>query len=155
VGIAGGGTRAGQRAQCEVDAHAVVVGLRNVDLAFADAIAAAGGTEESFAIAGNDPGAALTDALDTIRAKALPCSYAMPDDVLGGAIQITQVNVEITVGGGTETIPRNDACDGAGWRYDDPSDPSEIILCPESCEALRSDPEGRLDIVLGCTTIVN
>ena len=93
--------------------------------------------------------------LDTIRAKALPCSYEIPEDVLDGDVQITEVNVAITVGGATETIPRNDDCDGPGWRYDDPSDPSEIVLCPESCEALRSDPEGLLEIVLGCATIVN
>jgi hypothetical protein len=135
--------------------YTFVVGLRNVDLAFANAIADAGGTDEAFPIAGNDPSAALADALDTIRSKALSCSYVIPDDVLEGAITITEVNVELTVGGGTSTIPRNDDCDGPGWRYDDPSDPSEIVLCPESCDSLRSDPESRLEIVLGCATIVN
>lgn len=135
--------------------YTFVVGLRNVDLAFANAVAAAGGTEEAFPIAGNNPAAALGAALDTIRAKALSCTYEIPADVLEGAITISEVNVELTVGGGTTTIPRNDGCDGPGWTYDDPSDPTQIILCPESCEALRSDPESRLDVVLGCQTIVN
>lgn len=135
--------------------YTFVVGLVNVDLDFANAVAEAGGTEEAFPIAGNNPGAALTEALDTIRAKALPCSYEIPEDVFDGVVTIGEVNVEITVGGATETIPRNDDCDGPGWHYDDPSDPGEILLCPASCEALRSDAEGALDIVLGCATIVN
>lgn len=135
--------------------YTFVVGLRNVDLDFANAVAAAGGTDEAFPIAGNNPSAALTAALDTIRSKALSCTYEIPDDVLEGSITISEVNVDLTVGGGTTTIPRNDACDGPGWHYDDPSDPSQIILCPESCEALRSDPESRLEVVLGCETIIN
>lgn len=135
--------------------YTFVVGLRNVDLDFANAVAEAGGTEEAFPIAGNDPAASLQEALDTIRAKALPCTYEIPADVLVGSVEITQVNVAITVGGATETIPRNDDCDGPGWYYDDPADPEKILLCPESCESLRSDPAGLLEVVLGCETIVN
>jgi hypothetical protein len=135
--------------------YTFVVGLRNVDLEFADAVAAAGGTDESFPIAGNNPAAALQDALDTIRLKAQSCSYDLPAAVIDGEIGVGYVNVEITVNGDTSVIPRNDACDGAGWHYDDPADPTEIILCPESCELLRSDATGRLDVALGCATVVN
>ncbi len=137
--------------------YTFVVGLQGVTLDFADAVAAAGGTDQAFPIAGDNPALAFNDALDTIRSKALPCSYEIPDDLSNpdSGVTIDQVNVEITVGGDESTIPRNDACDGAGWYYDDPAEPTEILLCPESCAELRSDPVGRLDIVLGCSTILN
>jgi len=134
-----------------------VVGLQNVDLDFADAVADAGGTGEAFPIFGDNPAASLQEALDAIRSQALPCSYELPSELTDpdDAVSINEVNVEITVEGDVSTIPRNDDCDGAGWRYDDPDSPSEILLCPASCEDLRSDPVGRLEIVLGCETIVN
>lgn len=137
--------------------YTFVVGLRGVELDFANAVAEAGGTDQAFAIVGDNPAAALSDALDTIRAKALPCSYELPSDLADpqSGVTIDEVNVEITVDGDENNIPRNDDCDGAGWYYDDPSVPTEILLCPDSCDDLRSDPVSELNIVLGCSTIIN
>ena len=62
-------------------------------------------------------------------------------------------------GGGTETIPNVgtfDRCTMDGWYYegDDPMNPERIVLCPNTCRRLESDVEGRVDIALGCATLL-
>ena len=49
-----------------------------------------------------------------------------------------------------------DACgtNGKGWYYDDPDAPKTINLCPSSCEQVQNDPNAKLEIVLGCDTVV-
>jgi hypothetical protein len=37
-----------------------------------------------------------------------------------------------------------------GWHYDDPDQPSRIVLCPETCEALNSSVTGALELLTGC-----
>jgi hypothetical protein len=39
-----------------------------------------------------------------------------------------------------------------GWYYDNPTSPTEIVLCPKSCEAIGGS-KGKIRIELGCTTI--
>ena len=43
-----------------------------------------------------------------------------------------------------------------GFYYDDPENPTRIILCPASCEAVTNGTvDARLDVVLGCIKQVN
>ncbi|MBN1610563.1 MAG: hypothetical protein JW940_28290 [Polyangiaceae bacterium] len=53
-----------------------------------------------------------------------------------------------------ERLYRDEACSGVGWRYDNPSAPTKIILCPATCAAVQTDLEGHLDFELGCDTRV-
>jgi len=46
-------------------------------------------------------------------------------------------------------------CTGAGWYYDDPAAPTTITLCGASCSTVSADTEGRVDVTLGCQTILN
>jgi hypothetical protein len=68
------------------------------------------------------------------------------------------VNVWFTPQGGAEEIIYKvggaAACDPnlGGWYYDNPNNPTEIILCPKSCEAIGGS-KGNIRIELGCTTI--
>ena len=57
--------------------------------------------------------------------------------------------------GEQDTLPQNDDCDdGIGWFYDDPSNPTMIVFCADSCEAMRSDYGAAVDIMLGCQTVI-
>ena len=73
------------------------------------------------------------------------CSYTAGDGTAG-----TIVNV-----------PNVQACDDTrgGWYYDvDPTTggkPASIVTCPATCDRLRMDATGRVDVVLGCRTIVD
>ncbi|NUO47402.1 MAG: VWA domain-containing protein, partial [Polyangiaceae bacterium] len=95
------------------------------------------------------------NALAKVRGDLLPCEYAIPEEVLSGDIQITQVNVKIGLEGGEpEIVPQNPGCDGPGWYYDNPLQPSAILLCPATCDAISSDPQASIQIALGCATVV-
>src|SRR6185436_8260484 len=71
--------------------------------------------------------------------------------------------VQFTNGDGTVTTVGNVAGKAAcsptrgGWYYDvNPGaggKPTEIVACDATCTALRMDPRGQVDIVLGCQTV--
>jgi len=123
--------------------------------------ASAGGTGMAYMI-DQDPNVqqAFLDALNEIQGIALPCSYLIPppDD---GDINYDQVNVEYIPGGGgtPETLPKvNSLADcppgGNAWYYDNPSAPTQIVLCPDTCTNISMDTMGQIKIVLGCDTVV-
>jgi len=125
-------------------------------------IAAAGGSGSAFVIstAGNVTAAFLM-ALNQIRGSALPCDYKLPVP-MSGLPDYGLVNVEFTSAGITKVVPgvnSASACDPmlGGWYYDvDPNvgTPQKVILCPKSCDTVRADVAGQIDIVQGCATIV-
>ena len=55
-------------------------------------------------------------------------------------------------------VPNAAACtEAGGWYYDvDPSTgatPKTISICDTTCNALKDDPGGQVDILLGCKTV--
>lgn len=92
--------------------------------------------------------------------RTLPCVFEIPEPPAGEEFDPLRVNVEYTMGGGgTETIPNVgtfDRCTMDGWYYEgeDAMTPERIVLCPNTCRRLESDVEGRVDIALGCATLL-
>lgn len=128
-----------------------------------DAIATGGGTAPAFIISSNqNVTQGFLAALDTIRGSSLTCEYAIPVPE-AGTPDYNKLNVRYTTGAGKETIlpyAKNLAgCSPAGgWYYDaDPltAVPKKIILCASTCSTLKGDPQGKVDILLGCKTNVN
>jgi hypothetical protein len=39
------------------------------------------------------------------------------------------------------------------WFYDDPTAPTKITLCPETCSTIQGNPGASVKLVLGCRTI--
>jgi hypothetical protein len=66
----------------------------------------------------------------------------------------TKVNVQITVGGMSKTIGKvaNMAACGAlgGWYYDNDAAPTQILLCPQSCDAVKADQISSVQVLYGC-----
>lgn len=133
-----------------------VVGLPGVDRDFANLVASAGGTSSAILIDSNDVEGAFQDALADVRGRALPCEFALPEKVLKGDVAISQVNVVWTHGGtkAKETIPQSNDCSQGGWHYDTSPKPSKILLCPSTCAAIKDDMQAKIDIELGCATVV-
>ena len=102
-------------------------------------------------------------ALATIRGDALPCEYTLPVPKEGEP-DYTKVNVLYTAGDGSDNVIKGvddaGACDpkNGGWYYDvDPSGgekPTKVIVCPKTCDTFRDDPEGKVDVVQGCATVI-
>lgn len=103
-----------------------------------------------------DLSASLNSALAEISGQAVSCELNVPKPDQG-ELDTTLVNVVYTPSGGGESIVvRQDArtCESGanGWQYADQN--SKIRLCGETCTTVRSDSGARVDVVLGCPSIL-
>lgn len=127
-------------------------------------LAQAGGTGSAVVINTNqNVTQVLQTALNQIRTTAVACEYKIPPPTVG-AIDFGKVNVQFTSGSGAATtighVTGKATCDPTrgGWYYDvDPSTgqaPTSIVACDVTCSQFRASAAARVDIVLGCQTIV-
>lgn len=127
-----------------------------------DGIAAAGGTSAAYHV---DLDMAATshflDALNSIRGAALGCTYQIPPPPVGMTEDFSRVNVDYLPGDGSakHTFPKvmdkaHCPAGGDGWYYDDEAAPAEIILCDDTCAVVQKDLMAKVEIVLGCLTIL-
>lgn len=99
----------------------------------------------------------LSSTLEEIsNQRAFTCEFDIPENPDGGGVDLKKVNVTFTQSSGDPLeIPQDDTheCeDGAeGWQYSE--DLRSILLCGEICDTIKDDPDGSVDIVLGCPTI--
>ncbi|HMF43941.1 MAG TPA: hypothetical protein VKQ32_24880 [Polyangia bacterium] len=134
-----------------------------------NALAAAGGTGSAFLISTGNANVttAFVSALNSVRSSGLSCQYTVPTPTAtgdGGQIDYYTVNVQFTSGSGQATTIGNvkdrASCSATkgGWYYDvDPSTgatPQTISICDTSCAQMKADPGGRIDILLGCQTVI-
>lgn len=132
-----------------------VIGLPGVNQGIANQIAAAGGTGSAVLVGAANVAAEFQAALAQVTGEALPCEFEVPAQVEGGDVSFSSVNVLLTVdGGGTTTLPQSADCSGAGWHYDNPAGPTKIVLCPATCSALKDASSAKIQILLGCTTVI-
>ena len=133
-----------------------VIGFPGVSSQIANQIAAAGGTQQAFIVAGTNIQQDFQNALDQVRGNALPCDYTLPDKLADKSFAYDKVNVIYTkLGAPTgETIPQSAGCAGDGWEYDNPKDPTRIILCGGTCARIKADGGGSVQVLLGCDTVV-
>ncbi|MFT3772635.1 MAG: VWA domain-containing protein [Minicystis sp.] len=131
-----------------------VIGLPGVNQAVANQIAAAGGTSKAILVASTNVQTEFQNALAQVRGEALPCEYDLPDQVTMGDVDFQHVNVELTpTGQSTAILPQDPSCKDMGWKYDDPSHPTKIIFCPNTCQSVKADLGGKVQILLGCKTV--
>jgi hypothetical protein len=123
-------------------------------------IAAAGGTGQAFVVDTTmNTNAQFLAALNAIQGTSLACSYSIPVP-MSGTPNYQEVNVQYTPGGGGAPIliPNVSSaaqCPATGdaWYYDNNTTPTQIILCGSSCDKVKVDTMGKIDIVLGCSTV--
>jgi len=102
----------------------------------------------------------LSDAV--IESAPLPCNYAIPPPPQGMSFDVGKVNVKYTPPGADPNsvqpyghVADADACgDREAWYFDDPTVPSEVLLCPSVCEQVGSGQGGTVDVLFGCATIM-
>jgi len=123
-----------------------------------DQIAVSGGTDKALIVSAGNAGQEFLDAMNKIRGS-VGCTLKIPQPK-SGTPDPKNVNVGFTPDGGKQQIfPQTKSGDvtgcqgGQGWYYDDPQNPTHIILCPASCD-LISHQKGETDVVVGCKTIV-
>ncbi len=132
-----------------------------------DTLAAAGGTGRAFLVSTGTANVtqAFVSALNSVRSSGLSCQYTVPSSMGdGGQIDYFSVNVQFTSGTGQAITVGNvkdrASCSATkgGWYYDvDPATggtPQTISICDTSCTQMKADPAGRIDILLGCKTVI-
>jgi hypothetical protein len=124
-----------------------------------DGIAQAGGTMKAFVVTDADVNRQFLDALNQIRGAALACAYTIPDS-MGRMPDYTKVNVRYTPGGSTTSvvIPKvagpADCANRDGWYYDNEANPTRILMCDATCQKFSMDTKGKVEIEVGCATII-
>jgi len=122
-----------------------------------DGIAAAGGTGSAFIVDTTmSVSTQFLAALNKIRAAALGCEYKIPLPE-SGTVNFKQINVQFApIGGSPETVPQvsdKSKCPtmGDAWYYDNPTSPSEILLCSTTCGSVSTG--GTVNVLTGCETV--
>ncbi|WP_394850156.1 VWA domain-containing protein [Pendulispora brunnea] len=91
-------------------------------------------------------------AIDKIRDTVQSCDFDLVHPNGAPNIDPAKVNVVYTAGNGAETNLKKDPQNG--WIYDNDSNPKKVLLKGSSCSTLKSDPGGKIRIVVGCATDV-
>src|SRR5262249_51969050 len=92
------------------------------------------------------------NAIDAIRGAVASCEFTLDKTGSNGQdVDPSKVNVVYDDGAGGAGIVPEDG--GNGWTYDDPTNPSKVILHGAACDTLKSNPKGGIKIVLGCRSI--
>jgi len=146
-------------AQAEILTFAV--GLQGSNEAQMNSIAAAGQTGSGYFIGNGNAADELLQALKDIQQIAVACTFAMPESPDPTMpIDPNQVNIYYTASPGAEPelvkqVGGPDECGTeGGWYYDDPSDPSIIELCEQTCDAANAEDGSGIEITVGCKTVV-
>lgn len=93
------------------------------------------------------------------RTSRIDCAVDIPDPPMGMAFQRDRINVLLRSMSGADTVGKvageGDCGARGGWYYDDEANPTQVILCPATCDdAQPSAGESRtLDIQFGCLTV--
>jgi von Willebrand factor type A domain len=135
-----------------------VIGV-GTDTSNLNGIAQSGGTGNAFIVdTSQNVSQQFLDALNKIRGAALGCQYKIPLPSGGGAVDFHEVNVQFTPSSGTPIVvpyvTDKSKCPSSGnaWYYDDPSNPTQILLCTTTCGTVSAG--GEVDVLTGCQTVV-
>jgi Mg-chelatase subunit ChlD len=146
---------AGVAATPKILTFVIGVGTETANL---NGIAMAGGTNSAFIVdTSMNISTQFLAALNKIRGAALGCQYKVPVPTTG-TTNFSEVNVQFTASGGKpELVPQvadKGHCPASSnaWYYDNPSSPTEIILCTTTCGTVATG--GEVDVLTGCQTVV-
>lgn len=94
-----------------------------------------------------------------VTSAQLSCEYDIPPPPDGETLDPGKVNVNYTPSGQAETpilyVSKPADCGvKGGWYYDDPAAPKKIIMCPTTCDVLKADATGKIEVLFGCETVI-
>jgi hypothetical protein len=135
------------------------IGLDGSEEAELKQIAQAGGGEAFFLGGSQNVQADLIAKLQQIAGGELACEYLLPETGANGSpTDPAKVNVNYYPTGGSGQgllkVAGPEQCVLNGWYYDDPQNPTRIILCPSTCASIQNDPGAKVQILLGCESNV-
>jgi len=136
-----------------------VIGVSGSVISNLNKIAVAGGTGSAYDITQDI--SKFSAKMAEIRTVALGCDFEIPDAPNGQELVPGEVNFTYTPKGvgSPKLLPRADnladCADQPGWYYDSNESPSKIILCPASCSTVQADTYAKVNVLFGCTSVLN
>jgi len=100
-------------------------------------------------------------ATSVVSGSQVPCLYTIPDPPDGAMIDLGKVNVDYTLTpAGTPALISNVADEAActasgGWYYSPPINPTQVVLCPATCDIVQASTEAEVSVKFGCSTVVD
>jgi hypothetical protein len=95
-----------------------------------------------------DFAAALTAGLGAIAGQINTCTYTIPAPPSGQEIDLSKVNLVVTVGGSSQLVLPDDMGDcSEGWQLDADQ---QIVLCPTTCDRVQKDNSATVRLLFGC-----
>jgi hypothetical protein len=93
-----------------------------------------------------------------IQKLPMSCHFDIPSPPMGMNLDHNLINVELDDGGNLEDIPglvdlEDCVNEPDGWYYDDPGNPAQIHLCPQTCEKVQGYEMGAINVKFGCETL--
>lgn len=96
-----------------------------------------------------------------VATSRLSCQLDIPVPS-SGTLDYNAVNVRLSDGTTEELLYRVNGSAGCGsdggWYYDDPTNPTKVVLCEGSCDRAQTfvgpGKDGRIEVLFGCDTIV-
>ncbi len=93
-----------------------------------------------------------------IAHSELNCEWAIPVPPDGEVLDPNLVNVEFISGDSSTDFGYVASPDECGdlenaWYYDNPSNPQQVLVCPNTCEYIRAAPVPSLSVTFGCKTL--
>lgn len=131
-------------------------GLENLNL-----LAEAGGTGNAYIVDTGDPALTqqdLSQIISEIRDATAPCGADIPAAPDGRTF--AKQRVSVTINAPDDDIPLQltyapDCAQALGWRYDDPESPTQVTLCPTTCETYRNLAAAQLQVEFACEDVIS
>jgi hypothetical protein len=138
-----------------------VIGVKNPPISGApdtvtslEQVAMAGGTQRAYIIDTGNPTlttATFKAAIDAIRGAAISCNVQIPPAPAGSTFDKQNVIVSFSSNGTRMPLTYDANCTAPNtWHYDDPANPRQVVLCPNTCSAVQSDKSSALSIEFSC-----
>lgn len=93
-----------------------------------------------------------------VASAPLSCEWEIPSPPAGETLDPAKVNVEFVDANQVPhligSVPSVDHCNlvADGWYYDNPSAPTKVVACPQSCDWIKGETGAEVKVHFGCLT---
>jgi hypothetical protein len=100
-----------------------------------------------------DFSAALQAGLARVVGQITPCTFTLAEPPPGEQLDQNKINIIVSSGAQSSLIVRDDVGDCTqGWQL---TADKEILLCPDTCNQVKSDSNAKVNVLFGCGSLMD
>jgi hypothetical protein len=82
-----------------------------------------------------------------------PCTFTLAEPPPGEELDQSKINIIVSSGAQSSLIVRDDVGDcSQGWQL---TADKEILLCPDTCNQVKSDANAKVNVLFGCGSLMD